>query len=92
MIARPDPRSRRAANPVPQSISMAQTRVALRQAGLLNAVEAAIASGDAATGDAWEYSSELRRDSELVATLGTSLGLSPERIDALFIAAAGIEF
>lgn len=81
---------------VPFAVSMRQGRLALLAAGLLDAVDAGIAGivnpveRRAAQID-WEYATEIRRDSPLIASLGPALGLSEAQIDELFIAAAGIE-
>ncbi len=49
-------------NPVPQTVSMRQARLALYGAGLLDDVEAAVASSTKDVQIEWEFSSELRRD------------------------------
>jgi hypothetical protein len=81
------------AQAVPQSVSMAQARKALFGAGLLGAIDAAIAGiADEAERERaaidWEYAAEVRRDSPLVASLAPALGLGEAQIDALFTAAA----
>lgn len=78
---------------VPESVTMRKARLALLGAGLLDDVEAALtAMGDTAEGKAarieWAYSSEVWRNKPFVVQLGTSLGLSDEDIDELFITAA----
>lgn len=77
---------------VPQAVSMRQARLALRDAGKLAAVDAAIdALPEPQRSEArieWEYSTEVQRLNGFVAALGPALGLSSEQIDALFIAAA----
>lgn len=82
-------------SPVPQLVEMAQARLALLQAGLLSQVDAAIdAIPEAAQREAarveWEYRTVVRRDSQLVISLGASLGLTGEQIDELFRQAAGL--
>jgi hypothetical protein len=77
------------AETVPQSVKLWQARAMLRTAGKLDAATAAIAaSGNAALQDAWEYAPDISRASPAVAALGAALNLSPEQIDALFIAAS----
>lgn len=76
---------------VPAAVSMRQARLALLEAGKLADVEVAIdaipdATQRAAAQIEWEYAGEVRRDSQLVQTLGPALGLD---LDALFVAAAG---
>ncbi len=75
--------------PVPERVDMAQARLALFQAGLLSQVDAAIdAIPDPTQRETarieWEYRTTVRRDSQLVAGLGASLGLTDEQIDDLF--------
>lgn len=76
---------------VPVTVSMRQARLALLGAGLLAGVNSAIAAMPGAGGEAarieWEYAQEVRRDSALVASLATSLGLTAAQLDALFEAA-----
>ena len=75
--------------PVPWSVSMAQARIALKRAGLLSQVEAAIAAipDEGAREEAelfWEYATEVQRTNSLIQSLGPLLGLSEEEIDMLF--------
>ena len=76
---------------VPQEVTMRQAQRALLDAGLLDAVEAAINAlpeppRRAALID-WTKSSTLRRDSQFVAVLAPGLGLDAAALDALFVAA-----
>ena len=77
---------------VPRAVSMRQARLALKDAGKLAAVDAAIdALPEPQRSEArieWEYSTEVQRLNGFVAALGPALGLSSEQIDALFIDAA----
>lgn len=77
---------------IPTTVSMRQARLTLLAAGLLDAVNAAIAAMPGVDGDAarieWEYATEVRRDSPLVSSLGPALGLDDAALDALFLAAA----
>jgi hypothetical protein len=79
---------------VPQEVSMRQARRALYQAGLLAAVEAAIAAMPGIEGDHaridWATAQSIRRDWPLVAALALALGLSDAQLDALFVTAAAI--
>ena len=74
-----------------ETVSAMQARIALRRAGLLAQVEAAVAQGDDELQDAWEYAIEWKRSSPTIAAIGTALGLSEAQIDDLFRAAAEIE-
>lgn len=79
------------ARPCPLSVELWQARAALDKAGLLAKVQAAIdASGNPVWRAAWEYSTDVSRDSELIVGLGAGLGLSPVQIDALFTSAASL--
>jgi hypothetical protein len=79
---------------VPDRVSMRQARRALRVAGLLPAIEAAInAMSEPARTDArieWDYSSEVQRHNGFVSVLAGSLGLDDAELDALFVAAGEI--
>lgn len=80
---------------VPESVEMAQARLALLGAGLLSQVDAAIdAIADPAQREAariaWEYRPQVHRNSQLVLSLGAALGLTNEQIDELFRQAAGL--
>ena len=76
---------------VPASVTMRQARLALLQAGKLTVVDAAIASlADPQKSEAqieWEYASDVQRNSGLLESLSTALGMSSSDLDALFILA-----
>ena len=76
----------------PQSATMRQARLALLSAGLLAAVNAAIAAMPGVAGEAarieWEYAQTVERDSPLVAGLTAALNLTQTQIDDLFALAA----
>lgn len=77
---------------VPASVTMRQARLALLGAGLLDDVDAAIASiPDPVTRRAaqieWEFSNEVQRFNEFTSMLGSGLGLSAAQIDQLFLQA-----
>jgi len=78
--------------PVPQSVTMRQARLALLAAGLLPAVNAAIASmpepDKTAAQITWDYASSVDRGFGMVPQLASALGMSDTQIDDLFIAAA----
>jgi hypothetical protein len=86
IIVRPAP-----APSVPQEVTRAQAKIALLRAGLLDQVEAAVSA--AGGEDAIWYADALtwRRDNPYVASLGADLGLSPEQVDNLFLAAGTIQ-
>ncbi len=79
---------------VPEAVTMRQARLALLQAGLLDQIDAAIASLAGDEGKAarieWDYANEVRRDSSLIAMFSAKIGLSDEQMDKLFITAAGL--
>lgn len=74
------------------SVTMRQARLALLSAGLLDQVTAAIAAlpepDKSAALIEWEYAATVERDSGLIPTMGTALGLSTAQLDALFATAA----
>jgi len=78
----------------PAVVDMAQARLALLQAGLLDQVQAAIDAMPGVDGQAariaWEYRSTVRRDSPLLQALAAQLKLSEQRLDELFTAAASL--
>lgn len=78
---------------VPAAVSAFQARASLHLAGLLPTVEAMIADAGTPTVVrlAWEYGTEVRRDSPTVAAMATALGWTEAQLDALFIDALGIE-
>ena len=76
-------------------VTMRQARHALLNAGLLDAVDTAIAAIPDETERRqaqidWEYATEVRKDWPWVQTLSTALGLSEEQLDQLFIEASGL--
>jgi hypothetical protein len=74
----------------PASISPAQARIALHNAGPLGQVEAAVAAADIVTQIAWAQATAIERDSPTVAALSAALGLTAAQLDDLFTAAAAI--
>jgi hypothetical protein len=73
-----------------QSVTPRQARLALLAAGLLPSVENAVKAAGGATQITWEYATEIDRNSEMITTLGASLGLSSAAIDLLFKQAASL--
>jgi hypothetical protein len=78
---------------VPPRVTPYQARMALLQAGLLDAVEALMAdpATERAARIAWEYATVIERRSPFITALAPGLGLTSEQIDNLFRAAAQIE-
>jgi len=80
--------------PIPAQVTKRQAKLALLGAGLLDAVEAHIAALEGPEGRAaqieWAEATMFRRDHPLVVSFGPSLGLTPEQIDNLFLAAAAL--
>lgn len=73
------------------TITRFQARAALIQAGLLDAVEAAVAgANDPLVQLAWAEVIEFPRSSPTIAALADILGLTADRVDQLFITAAQI--
>lgn len=79
-------------NGVPQQVTMRQARLALHAAGLLEGVDAAIASlpepAKTTAKIEWEYAQTVERNAGLVPSLAAALGMTEEQIDQLFISAS----
>jgi hypothetical protein len=76
--------------PVPQTVTMRQANRALLAAGLLDAVNAAIAQSPREAQIDWERAQDVERDNPLVASLAGVLGLDSAALDNLFTVAAGL--
>ena len=78
-------------NPVPQSVSMRQARLALLQIGKLQQINSAITSLPSPRKEEaeieWQYSNEVQRYNGFVSLIAPALGLSEIDIDELFILA-----
>lgn len=79
--------------PVPDSVSMAQARLALLDAGLLDQVDAALAAipdpiERRAAQVRWDYETRVRYDDQLVRDLKSAFGLTSQQFDELFRLAA----
>ena len=79
--------------PIPQSVTMRQARLALLNVGLLDDVDAAIASIQdpvqrKAAQIEWEYATSVDRNSEFVQNLAAGLNLSDTDLDNLFTQAS----
>ena len=76
----------------PQSVTMRQARLALLSAGLLAAVNAAIAAMPGVAGEAarieWEFAQTVERDSQLIVVVSAGLNLTAAQIDDLLTLAA----
>ena len=79
--------------PPPQSVSRFQARMALRGAGLFDAVEAMMANPATpiAAVEAWQAAQEFRRQSPTILAMAQALNLTEQQLDDLFIAAGQIE-
>lgn len=76
---------------IPQVISMRQAREALIDAGLFTTINDIITnSNDLKLINDWEYSTEVRRDWARLILISTELGITPERLDELFLIASNI--
>jgi hypothetical protein len=78
---------------VPPSVSMRQARLALLQAGKLDGVANVIAAipdpiQRQAAQISWDFAGDVRRDSPLVALIGSTMGMADAEIDTLFIDAS----
>jgi hypothetical protein len=80
---------------IPSTVSMRSARLALLEADLLDAVEAAIAAlppskASRAVQIDWEKAATVDRNSATTVMLAALLNLSPQQVDQLFISAAAI--
>jgi len=73
---------------VPQSVSMRQASLALLNAGLLDDVEALVATLPRAYQIEWERASVVQRDNQLVEIVRQQKGMTADQIDDLFTLAA----
>ena len=71
---------------VPQEITPLQSKLQLLEIGLLDEVEAMV-SADRKVQLYWEYASVIERDNEILLMMATSLGMTEEQLDDLFIKA-----
>ena len=76
--------------PIPFSVTPFQAKAAILQAGLLPAVEAALATASPIAQLAWSDATEFTRDSPTIAALAAQLGLTDAQVDDLFIAASQV--
>jgi hypothetical protein len=77
--------------PVPSVIPAWKGRAALREAGLLDAVEAAVTAAGGRVQDAWSGASEWDRRSDFLQALAAVLGLDNLQVDQMFRDAAAIQ-
>lgn len=75
---------------IPSICSMRQARLALLQAGLLSAVNAAINAGGDADKIEWEFAADVDRNSPLVQNMKAGLNLSDADLDNLFTLASSL--
>jgi hypothetical protein len=73
--------------PVPAVIPAWKGKAALREAGLLDSVEAAVLAAGGRVADAWAGAAEWSRDSDFLLSLGAGLDLTKQQIDDMFRAA-----
>lgn len=70
------------------TVTARQIRLALTQVGLRAQVEAAVAAGDQALKDWYEYANEFERNHSIVIAMGETLNVSDNELDQLFALAA----
>ena len=75
---------------IPFSVTPFQAKAASLQAGLLPAVEAALATASPIAQLAWSDATEFTRDSPTINALAAQLGLTDAQVDDLFIAASQV--
>lgn len=75
---------------VPDAVSPLQARRALRAAGLLQQVEAAVSAADEDTRGAWQYALTIERRDSALTRIAAQMGVSQAQIDDLFRSAASL--
>ena len=70
---------------VPTTLTIRQAKLILLQNNLLDDVDAAVAQADRATQIEWEYATEVHRNWTTLTNMATSLGITDEQLDQLFI-------
>lgn len=78
-------------SPVPSSVKMWQAKAALDEAGKLEAAQALVDSAPTPVRLAWEYASDISRNSNAIKMIGANLGLTEDDLDWLFRQAEGIQ-
>jgi len=73
---------------VPQVVSRRQALRALHDAGLLEAVQAAVSNADEITQIEWQTAGEFARNWPTLQTLASALGMTEQQLDGLFLAAS----
>jgi hypothetical protein len=71
-------------------VSMFQARAALMQAGLFDAVDSYLKAAGGVHLQAWEYATEVRKDSALVQSMAAHLQLDEAQVTTLFNLASTI--
>jgi hypothetical protein len=77
---------------IPQVVTAAQAQIAITNAGYMSAVEAVIAAAPVTAQIAWAKATTFARPSPTIAAIASALGWTGAQVDALFIAAAAIEY
>lgn len=75
---------------VPKSITMRQARLVLNSAGLLTTVQQSIGAMPTEVQIEWEYANVVVRNSPIISTLQTALGLTDAQVDQMFIDGAAL--
>lgn len=71
-------------HPTPPAITPLQARKALRQSGLYALVTDFLEEADEEIQESWNYATEIRRDSPVLAAFWAELGLPESDLDELF--------
>ena len=72
---------------VPQTITPLQSKLQLRELGLLDEVDTLVAT-DRKVQLYWEYALTIERNNEILLSMATQLGLTSEQLDDMFIQAS----
>lgn len=74
---------------VPQQVTRLQARVALKNAGLFDSIEAGLTDPTAI--EYWNEASHFQRHSPMLKLIADSMSMTDEQLDQLFIAADGVK-
>lgn len=73
---------------IPAVVTPLQARKALSAAGLRDDVETWVSEQPLDIKDAWEYATAIYRDDPVITQAAAALGMTPQQVDALFVAAS----
>lgn len=81
--------SKAASFPVPQSVSPLQIRLALLSLGILETIKTAVENASGEILEMWRYAKSFDRDDTSINQMASTIGISQQELDNIFIIAAG---